>query len=80
MAQDQFDAGPRLAAGTPLAPGDLVFFGTGPSGVAHVGLVVSAGIMVDAPHTGAKVREDSFASEPGAGFGDEIFVGATRPG
>ena len=31
VAQDQFDAGPRLPPGTPLAPGDLVFFGGGDS-------------------------------------------------
>ncbi len=57
VAQDQFDAGPRLAPGAPLAPGDLVFFGTGPGGVDHVGLVVSDAVMVDAPHSGADVRE-----------------------
>jgi cell wall-associated NlpC family hydrolase len=30
VAQDQFDAGPRLGSGTMLEPGDLVFFGGGP--------------------------------------------------
>ena len=28
VAQSQYDAGPRLSAGSPLAPGDLVFFGS----------------------------------------------------
>ena len=45
----------------------------------HVGLVVSPGVMVDAPYTGADVREDTFPSTVGAAFGDMIYVGATRP-
>lgn len=72
VAQDQFDAGPAVAAGSSVEPGDLVFFGTGLSGVDHVGLYVGAGEMIDAPHTGALVRFD-----PAAGSG---LVGATRPG
>lgn len=84
VAQNQFDAGPALAEGTVLQPGDLVFFGTGPRGVSHVGLYigVQAGrtMMVDAPHTGADVRVESFPSTPGARWGGDIFVGATRPG
>jgi cell wall-associated NlpC family hydrolase len=72
VAQDQFDAGPGVGAGSGVAPGDLVFFGTGPSGVDHVGLYVGAGEMIDAPHTGALVRFDS------AGWTG--LVGATRPG
>src|SRR6202034_3698509 len=46
VAQDQYDAGPQLPPGTTLEPGDLVFFGGGPSDVTHVGLVISPGIMV----------------------------------
>jgi cell wall-associated NlpC family hydrolase len=72
VAQDQFDAGPAVPAGTEVAPGDLVFFGSGPTGVEHVGLYVGAGEMIDAPHTGALVRFDT-ADLPG-------LVGATRPG
>ena len=59
-------------AARPSQPGDLVFFGTGASGVDHVGLYVGAGEMIDAPHTGALVRFDD-ADWPG-------LVGATRPG
>ncbi len=80
VAQDQYDAGPPLPQGAPLGPGDLVFFGTGPTGVEHVGLVVAPGVMVDAPHSGADVREESFPTTVGAGWGDEVYVGATRPG
>ena len=83
VAQDQYDATPKLAAGTPLAPGDLVFFGSGPAGVDHVGLFVGIvggrDVMVDAPYTGADVRADAFPGTPGAPFGSLVFVGATRP-
>jgi cell wall-associated NlpC family hydrolase len=72
VAQDQFDAGPTVPAGTTVAPGDLVFFGGGPSAVDHVGLYVGSGEMIDAPHTGALVRFDE------AGAAD--LVGATSPG
>ena len=80
VAQDQYDAGPAVAAGAPLQPGDLVFFGTGPAGVEHVGLVVDpAGVMVDAPHTGAAVRIEAFTAVPGASWGAEVYLGATDP-
>jgi cell wall-associated NlpC family hydrolase len=72
VAQDQFDAGPPVATGDELAPGDLVFFGTGTTAVDHVGIYVGAGEMIDAPHTGALVRFDD------ADWPD--LVGATRPG
>jgi cell wall-associated NlpC family hydrolase len=72
VAQDQFDAGPPVPGGTPVAPGDLVFFGDGPSSVDHVGLYVGGGEMIDAPDTGELVRFDN-ADWSG-------FVGATRPG
>jgi len=72
VAQAQFASGPPVPDGTSVRPGDLVFFGSGPSGVDHVGIYVGAGLMVDAPHTGAVVRV-----EPADWSG---FVGATRPG
>ena len=72
VAQDQWDAGPSVPAGLPALPGDLVFFGSGPADVTHVGLYVGSGLMIDAPHTGAVVRADP-ASGP-------TVVGVTRPG
>ena len=61
----------------------LVFFGGGSGDVSHVGLYVGVQdgrtMMVDAPHTGADVRVEAFPTTPGAAFGSEIFVGATRP-
>jgi cell wall-associated NlpC family hydrolase len=83
VAQNQFDVGPHLPAGAVLEPGDLVFFGSGPTEVGHVGLYlgVQAGqaMMVDAPHTGATVRIEAFPTTIGARWGSEEFVGATRP-
>lgn len=71
VAQAQYDAGPPVAAGQPLQPGDLVFFGADPAAVTHVGIVVSPGQMVDAPHSGAVVRIEPYS------WAD--YLGATRP-
>ena len=83
VAQDQYDGTPRVPPGSPLAPGDLVFFGGGPASIDHVGLYVgvvdSQNVMVDAPHTGADVRAEAFPANIGAPFGDLTFVGATKP-
>jgi cell wall-associated NlpC family hydrolase len=80
VAQAQFDAGPMLPPGWPLAPGDLVFFGTGPDRVTHVGLVVDPrGVMVDAPHAGAEVRIEPFPLSVGASWGSERYLGSTAP-
>ena len=49
VAQDQFDVGPPVAAGSTVQPGDLIFFGAGPGRVDHVGLYVGAGEMIEAP-------------------------------
>ncbi len=70
-AQQQYDAGPHLSPGTPLAPGDLVFYGTSTTDVTHVGIVIdSHGDMADAPHTGAVVRIETDWPD---------LVGANRP-
>jgi cell wall-associated NlpC family hydrolase len=73
VAQAQYDAGPAVAPGTAVVPGDLIFFGSGPSDVSHVGIFVGNGVMVDAPHTGADVRLDQIN-------GFEPIVGVTSPG
>ena len=54
-----------------IRPGDLVFFG---QPISHVGIYFGGGKMVDAPHTGARVRIESF----GSWFGGEKFVAARR--
>jgi cell wall-associated NlpC family hydrolase len=71
VAQQQYDAGPRLQPGEALQPGDLVFFGADARHVTHVGIVVGPGEMVDAPHAGATVRREPF------NWPD--YLGATRP-
>jgi cell wall-associated NlpC family hydrolase len=84
VAQDQFDAGPHLPPGAVLEPGDLVFFGASTSSVTHVGIYAGArdgqAVMVDAPHAGADVRVEPFPATPGAPWGADIYLGATRPG
>jgi cell wall-associated NlpC family hydrolase len=80
VAQSQYDAGPDVAPGMALKPGDLVFFGSGAGSVTHVGIVVGEGIMVDAPHAGSAVRAEPFPESIGARWGEDIYVGATRPG
>jgi cell wall-associated NlpC family hydrolase len=73
VAQAQYDAGPVVPTGAPLEPGDLVFFGSSLSAITHVGIVAdpATGVMVDAPHTGAVVRIESYAWPD--------YLGATRP-
>jgi cell wall-associated NlpC family hydrolase len=83
VAQDQYDATPKLGPGAALEPGDLVFFGGGTGSIDHVGLFVGIvgdqDVMVDAPHTGAAVRAEDFPASPGSSFGSLLYVGATRP-
>ncbi len=83
VAQDQYDATPKVPPSAPLEPGDLVFFGGSPASVDHVGLYVGVvddqSVMVDAPYTGADVRAEAFPSTVGSSFGNIVFVGATRP-
>jgi len=54
-----------------IQPGDLVFFGRP---ISHVGIYYGNGRMLDAPHSGARVRIESFSSY----FGGERFVAARR--
>ncbi len=83
VAQDQYDETAKVALGAALQPGDLVFFGSGPDSIDHVGLFVGviggADVMVDAPFTGADVRAETFPATAGATFGSLLFIGATRP-
>jgi cell wall-associated NlpC family hydrolase len=84
VAQDQFDAGPTVPGRAGLRPGDLVFFGASPGEVTHVGMYLGIRdgqpTMVDAPHTGAYVRVESFPDVVGEAWGSDVYVGATRPG
>ena len=77
VAQDQYDATIKLGPGDPLEPGDLVFFGGSTADVTHVGIYVGNGQMVDAPHTGADVRVESFPTVVGSSWGTDTYLGAT---
>ena len=79
VAQDQYDATTKLGPGDPVEPGDLVFFGGGPTDVTHVGIYVGNGQMVDAPHAGADVRVENTPMAPGAVWGSDIVVAVTLP-
>lgn len=80
----QWSTGPQVSKGDALQPGDLIFFsGTGKAsdlaGVhGHVGIVVDPDkkLMIDAPHTGANVRIETYSLGQ---WGSDYFVGATRP-
>ncbi|GAA1082743.1 bifunctional lytic transglycosylase/C40 family peptidase [Kitasatospora arboriphila] len=73
VAQDQYNAGPRLPAGTPLLPGDLLFYGSSPAAITHTALYTDNGRIIEAPRTGIPVREAPYRRQ------DLHFVGATRP-
>ncbi len=80
VAQDQYDAGPHVAPGAPLQPGELVFFGASPTDVSHVGIVLNpSGEMIDAPHIGADVRVEPFPTSIDTPWGTDLYLGATRP-
>jgi cell wall-associated NlpC family hydrolase len=78
-SQEQWNTGPRLPGGVPLQPGDLVFFGPNLHDATHVGIVIRPGEMVDAPHTGSDVQTEPFPTTAGAAWGEEQYLGATRP-
>ncbi|MCK2241855.1 MULTISPECIES: bifunctional lytic transglycosylase/C40 family peptidase [unclassified Crossiella] len=72
-AHTQFHAGPRVPAGQPLLPGDLVFYGNPHIKIRHVGLYLGNSKMINAPTFGQPVQIDDHRYK-----GDD-FAGATRP-
>ncbi|GAA1966475.1 C40 family peptidase [Catenulispora subtropica] len=72
VATDQYNATIPIPPGTPLLPGDLVYYGTAPNNLEHIGIYIGNGLMIDAPHTGAVVRIEPFRYQ-----GDN-YAGATR--
>lgn len=69
-AAAQSNYGKRVSLNA-LRAGDIVFFG---SPISHNGIYLGGGKMVDAPHTGARVRVESFSSW----FGGLRLVSARR--
>lgn len=82
VAQAQYDATTQLGDGDPLRPGDLLFFGSGPDAVTHVGIYAGMEngrpVMVDAPHTGADVRVEAVPATVGVPWGSEFYLAAGR--
>jgi cell wall-associated NlpC family hydrolase len=77
VANDQWQSEPHVALDQ-LVPGDLVFFGVGDD-AEHVGIYIGDSAMVDAPHTGADVRIDTFTDVAGAAWGSQVLLGAADP-
>jgi cell wall-associated NlpC family hydrolase len=70
-AQTQYNTGPLLPPGTPLQPGDLVFFGT-PDRIHHVGISLGGTLMIDAPDVGQTVKIEDLRTFPD-------YAAASRP-
>ena len=85
VAQDQYDATPKLAAGHAARAGRPRLLrrraarASTTSGL-FVGVVGAQDVMVDAPHSGADVRADAFLGTPGASFGNLVYVGGDASG
>ncbi len=73
VAQDQFNAGPRVRRGARLLPGDLLFFGPSPREITHVTLYIGGGKSIEAPYTGSHVKKSP------ARTNSPSYQGATRP-
>jgi cell wall-associated NlpC family hydrolase len=71
-AQAQYNAGQLLPPGSSVLPGDLVFYGSGPSDVVHVAIAVSPTMMINAPRPGEGVKYDPIVT-------GQAIVGYTRP-
>lgn len=56
-AAEQYAASEPVKPGQ-VRPGDLVFYGSSPAGIHHVGIYIGGGWMIDAPRPGTKVRID----------------------
>jgi len=77
VAKTQWKTEPHVAPDD-LVPGDPVFFGAGDD-AEHVGIYAGESAMIDAPHTGARVRIETFTDVTGAPWGTEVFLGGTDP-
>lgn len=67
VAQAQFDATTRVSMDE-LLPGDLVFFGSSPSSISHVGIYVGNNQFIHSPHTGDVVKYDSLTGSYASRF------------
>jgi cell wall-associated NlpC family hydrolase len=60
VAQSQYDATTHVSR-SDLLPGDLVFFGSSPSSITHVGIYVGDDQFIHSPHTGSVVKYDTIS-------------------
>lgn len=58
-AQTQYNADPKLPAGTAPQPGDLIFFGT-PNNIQHVGISLGGNLMIHAPYKNQAIRVQDY--------------------
>ncbi|MFI1648097.1 peptidoglycan DD-metalloendopeptidase family protein (plasmid) [Streptomyces xanthophaeus] len=56
VTYDQVDIGSKVNSVKDLRPGDLIFSGGSASSPEHVSMFIGGGEVIDAPHTGARVR------------------------
>ncbi|MFF9458764.1 peptidoglycan DD-metalloendopeptidase family protein [Streptomyces flaveolus] len=56
VTYDQADIGTKVHSLKDLRPGDLIFSGGSASSPDHVAMFIGGGEVIDAPHTGARVR------------------------
>ncbi|MEN8652381.1 bifunctional lytic transglycosylase/C40 family peptidase [Streptomyces sp. 21So2-11] len=70
VAQAQYQATPKVPAGQPLLPGDLVFYGA-PGRIHHVGLYIGNNQMINAPNRRSVVRIEDYRWKD--------YLAATRP-
>ena len=66
-ARSMFPLGQPVADATAVQPADLAFWGT-PSHIHHVAVCIGGGQMIEAPHTGALVRQVPLRYGDFAGF------------
>ncbi|MFE7167187.1 NlpC/P60 family protein [Streptomyces sp. NPDC057616] len=62
-AAEQYAASEPVKPGD-VQPGDLVFYGSAPASIHHVGLYMGGGWILDAPRPGTKVRFDPMDTMP----------------
>jgi cell wall-associated NlpC family hydrolase len=62
-AAQQYAASEPVKPGD-VRPGDLVFYGSSPASIHHVGLYVGGGWILDAPRPGTKIRFDPMDTMP----------------
>jgi cell wall-associated NlpC family hydrolase len=79
-AQEQYNVTQDVSRSDPRSwqPGDLLFFSDGKE-ISHVGIYLQPGVMLDAPHSGARVRTEAIPAKVGEAWGSDKLVAIHRP-